>query len=105
MYNTRMYPYGCKSSYTTGYVNLKKSSGTSVYAYTISDSSVFSPLSGTLSAGTYSLEVTMYWQTVDVPDYTVRLISASAISITGGAKDSVSQKLLYIYDTTTKQRA
>jgi hypothetical protein len=45
---------------------------------------------GTLPAGTYNIDVTMYWSTVDVPDLTVRVIAPYALSVTGGSVASVS---------------
>ena len=83
-----MYPYGCKSTTTTAYLTLKKS-GSAIISWTASDSSIFSPVTGTLK-GTYTLEVTTNWTAIDVPDYTVRVVGSSALSITGGAKTSAS---------------
>ena len=84
-----MYPYGCKSSTTTALVSLTYTSGTVISSWTASDSNIFSPWVGSMT-GTFKLEVTPYWNSIDVPDYTVRVIAASSLSITGGSKTSAS---------------
>jgi len=83
-YFPRMYPYGCKNYYSTGYLSVLTSTGTALTSNLyVSDSSYnnFAYFQN-LAAGTYQVTMQMSsWDTNDVKDYTVRVYGAGAATI------------------------
>jgi hypothetical protein len=75
-YNPRMYPIGCKTSSTNALMKIKSGTSTLIYTYIYEWNGMNTYHAESLAAGTYTIEMTPTWNTVDVPDYTVRVVTA-----------------------------
>jgi hypothetical protein len=60
-YNPRMYPYGCKTSSTTGLMKILKSGTSLIYTYIYEWNGMNAYHAKSLAAGTYTIEVTPTW--------------------------------------------
>jgi hypothetical protein len=87
VYNARMYAFGCKAStsygnsYTYGNMLLYSSANVLLASVAVQDDDGmdFTYIQD-LPAGTYSVWLKMNWQTVDVPDYTLRAYAPHSIT-------------------------
>lgn len=82
LYDFRMYPTNCKTSYTSGSLSLYLGS-TSVGSTSFSDQLGFGYIHfDSLAAGTYTIKASIGWRSGDVKDYTVSVYAPSKVVIT-----------------------
>ena len=91
-YNSRMYPRGCKARATTAIMWVRDSSNSCLCATYVYDWNLMNGCEAAYSAGTYTVEIQMNWQEVDVPDLTLRVVASEQMSISqaGFTSDSVT---------------